>query len=329
MPDDEKKKVTSLPPPTDDVDKDWSRPSGAPPEVKESKSSGEPSTKKPASDPKSDLEPPPWKKSEKAKPRDDEDDDDEDDDDDDAVDEDAVDEDEDDEDDDDDDDDEDDDEDETDRRKPQAAKGEKSRGQQKPSARKTPTPQTSEDWLPDWSPWAVLGTLLFLGFLGGFGFLPIDFNLKPSAAPESSALPTVSSAPTPRPGASALRESMRERRRRSMGADGGTDGASIRASHLLVGFQGSSLPNQTRSKAEAKTRAEEAMKRAKKGEDFAKVVAAYTDEPGGAQRGGDLNRFGRGRMVPAFEEAAFALKPNEVSGVVETQFGFHVIKRTE
>ena len=73
----------------------------------------------------------------------------------------------------------------------------------------------------------------------------------------------------------------------------------------------------------------EALKRAKKGEDFAKVVAAYTDEPGGAERGGDLNKFGRGRMVPAFEEAAFALKVNEVSGIVETPFGFHVIKRTE
>jgi hypothetical protein len=327
MTDDEKKKVTSLPPPTDEVDKDWSRPSGAPPEVKESKSSGEPSAKKPASAPKSNLEPP-WKKKEKVEVRDDQDDEDDDDDDDDAVDEDEDDDDDDDDDDEDDDDD-DDDEDEADRRKAPAAKA-KSRDQQKSSDRKTPAPTTSEDWLPDWSPWAVLGTLLFLGFLGGFGLLPIDFNLKASAAPEASALPTTtSSAPKARPDASALRESMRERRRRAMGADGGVDGATIRASHLLVGFQGSSLPNQTRSKAEAKARAEEALKRAKKGEDFAKVVAAYTDEPGGAQRGGDLSRFGRGRMVPAFEEAAFALKPNEVSGVVETQFGFHVIKRTE
>jgi parvulin-like peptidyl-prolyl isomerase len=71
------------------------------------------------------------------------------------------------------------------------------------------------------------------------------------------------------------------------------------------------------------------LKRAKKGEDFSKVVASYTDEPGGAERGGDLNKFGRGRMVPAFEEAAFALKLNEISGIVETPFGFHVIKRTE
>jgi peptidyl-prolyl cis-trans isomerase NIMA-interacting 1 len=328
MPDDEKKKVTSLPPPTDDVDKDWSRPSGTPPEPKVSKSSSEPSAKKPASDPKSDLKPP-WKKKEKVEVRDDDDDDEDedDDDDDDAVDEDAVDEDEDE---DDDDEDEDDDDDDDDRRKAPAAKAKaKERGPQRASDRKTPAPSAVDDWLPDWSPWAVLGGLIFLGFLGGFGLLPIDFNLKPSAAPEASALPTTSSAPTTRPDASALRETMRERRRRAMAADAGATGAMIRASHLLVGFQGSSLPNQTRSKTEARARAEEALKKAKKGEDFAKVVATYTDEPGGAQRGGDLNRFGRGRMVPAFEEAAFALKPNEISGVVETQFGFHVIKRTE
>jgi hypothetical protein len=310
MTDDEKKKVTSLPPPTDDVDKDWSRPSGAPPDPKESKSSGEPSAKKPASDPKSDLTPP-WKKKEKVEVRADEADDDDDDDD--------I------------DDEDDEDEDDDDRRKAPAAKaGAKQSGPQKASDRRTPALSASDDWLPDWSPWAVLGGLIFLGFLGGFGLLPIDFNLKASAAPEASALPTASAAATARPDASALRESMREKRRRAMAAaDGGTTGAMIRASHLLVGFQGSSLPNQTRSKAEAKARAEEAMKKAKKGEDFAKVVATYTDEPGGAQRGGDLNRFGRGRMVPAFEEAAFALKPNEISGVVETQFGFHVIKRTE
>jgi parvulin-like peptidyl-prolyl isomerase len=112
-------------------------------------------------------------------------------------------------------------------------------------------------------------------------------------------------------------------------ADGGTDSAQIRASHLLVAYKDAMRSSQTRTKEEAKARAEEALKRAKKGEDFSKVVASYTDEPGGAERGGDLNKFGRGRMVPAFEEAAFALKLNEISGIVETPFGFHVIKRTE
>src|SRR6185503_1903132 len=152
----------------------------------------------------------------------------------------------------------------------------------KPSDRKTPTP-SSDDWLPDWAPWAVLGVLLLLGFLGGFGLLPINMGTKPAAAPEPSAMPTTSSPTKTRPASSALRDQMRERRRRAMGADGGTDGTMIRASHLLVAYKDAMRSTQTRTKEEAKTRAQEALKRAKKGEDFAKVVAAYTDEPGGAE----------------------------------------------
>jgi parvulin-like peptidyl-prolyl isomerase len=59
------------------------------------------------------------------------------------------------------------------------------------------------------------------------------------------------------------------------------------------------------------------------------MVKEYTDEPGGAERGGDLGVFDRGLMVKPFADAAFALKVGEVSEVVETKYGFHVIKRTE
>ncbi len=62
---------------------------------------------------------------------------------------------------------------------------------------------------------------------------------------------------------------------------------------------------------------------------FEEVVKQYTDEPGGAERGGDLGIFQRATMVKQFADAAFALKVGEVGEVVETKYGFHVIKRTE
>ena len=105
----------------------------------------------------------------------------------------------------------------------------------------------------------------------------------------------------------------------------------ISARHVLVAYQGAlrASPSVTRSKAEAQARAADALKRAKGGEDFEAIVKEFSDEPGAAERGGSLGRFGRGMMVPAFEKAAFKLAPGEVSDIVETQFGFHVIQRTE
>jgi parvulin-like peptidyl-prolyl isomerase len=84
-----------------------------------------------------------------------------------------------------------------------------------------------------------------------------------------------------------------------------------------------------RTKDEARARAFEALARIKAGESFDQVVAAYTDEPGGAARHGSLGRFSYDQMVKAFSDAAFALEVGQVSTVIETGFGFHVIRRTE
>jgi parvulin-like peptidyl-prolyl isomerase len=103
------------------------------------------------------------------------------------------------------------------------------------------------------------------------------------------------------------------------------------ASHVLIQYKGSTRadPKITRTKEEAKKLATEVMAKAKKGQDFAELARKYSDEPGAKDRAGSLGKFTRQTMVKAFSDATFALKPGEISDVVETQFGFHVIKRTE
>jgi hypothetical protein len=68
------------------------------------------------------------------------------------------------------------------------------------------------------------------------------------------------------------------------------------------------------------------LKRVRAGEDFAKLADEFTEDPSGKGKGGDLGWFGRGVMVKAFEDVAFGLRPGEVSGVLETPFGFHIVK---
>jgi hypothetical protein len=107
------------------------------------------------------------------------------------------------------------------------------------------------------------------------------------------------------------------------------DDEKVTASHVLVAYKGARNASSTvtRTKAEGKKRAEEVLKKARAGTDFAALAKQYSDDPGSGAHGGDLGAFTRKVMVQPFSEAAFALKPGEVSNIVETDFGFHVIKR--
>lgn len=101
-------------------------------------------------------------------------------------------------------------------------------------------------------------------------------------------------------------------------------GESVHASHILIGMPKDANAAQ---KHEARTKAGQVLKQVK-GSDFAKL-ARENSQDSSAANGGDLGFFPQGQMEPAFEKAAFALKPGETSGLVETPFGFHIIKVLE
>ena len=87
----------------------------------------------------------------------------------------------------------------------------------------------------------------------------------------------------------------------------------IRASHILV---------------DTEEEAREILKKIKEGADFAELAKQYSKDPGSKDLGGDLGYFAKGKMVPEFDEAAFALNPGEVSDVVKSEYGYHIIKVT-
>jgi len=100
----------------------------------------------------------------------------------------------------------------------------------------------------------------------------------------------------------------------------------VKARHILIKVDKSASEED---KKKSKKKAEEILGRIKAGEDFAKLATEVSDDPGSKIKGGDLGFFPKGRMVPDFEKAAFSLKPGEISDIIETQFGFHIIKVEE
>ncbi|QXE89002.1 peptidylprolyl isomerase [Geomonas subterranea] len=102
-------------------------------------------------------------------------------------------------------------------------------------------------------------------------------------------------------------------------------GERLRASHILVSVDQKGGADEKRK---AREKAETLLKRVRNGEEFAAVAKAESTCPSRA-KGGELGIFGKGQMTPPFEKAAFALKNGEISGVVETEFGYHIIKLQE
>ena len=93
----------------------------------------------------------------------------------------------------------------------------------------------------------------------------------------------------------------------------------VRASHILLKTEG-------KSDADVKAKAEALLKQAKAGGDFAELAKKNSEDESNAKNGGDLDYFGRGRMVPEFDQAVFAMQPGQISDLVKTQYGYHIIK---
>jgi peptidyl-prolyl cis-trans isomerase C len=99
----------------------------------------------------------------------------------------------------------------------------------------------------------------------------------------------------------------------------------VRASHILFRVEENA---DAATKKKAMDEAQSVLKQARAGSDFAELAKKHSAD-GSAQQGGDLNFFTRGQMVPPFDQAAFAMKPGEISDIVTTQFGYHIIKVTD
>jgi parvulin-like peptidyl-prolyl isomerase len=108
----------------------------------------------------------------------------------------------------------------------------------------------------------------------------------------------------------------------------------VHARHILISVKSADevkSPDAAEGldKPQARAKAEEVLKRVKAGENFEALAKEYSTDPGSKESGGDLGWFGKGRMVPEFEKAAFALQPGQISDIVESPFGFHIIKVEE
>ncbi len=190
----------------------------------------------------------------------------------------------------------------------------------RPHAKKRGAPPAPS--LPDWAPWAILGGLIVVGAVGGRAVQAANTSsdqaksAAPTATVPASSAPATTARVVAGPGGSAIVD----------------DGVRIGVLHLVVTHADSAMGRHfhvTRTRDEAKARASEALARARKGEDFSKLITEYTDDPTAKETHGELKRFGRKDAIPSFADAAFKLKVGELSDVVDTPLGYMVILRTK
>lgn len=167
----------------------------------------------------------------------------------------------------------------------------------------------------EWIPWAILGALLAAGTAGS---VLIAHSGRAAAARAVSA-----------PGTNTARVPARVA---PASSKPGAGDERISVMHLVVAYSDTGMAKAlgiTRTRAAAQERAEEALGRARKGEDFGKLVVEYSEEPRARETKGQLANFRRKDAIPSFAEAAFALRPGQLSEVVDTPFGYMVIERTQ
>lgn len=165
------------------------------------------------------------------------------------------------------------------------------------------------------APLLLLGALGISTACGG--------NAPPTVAPSSTAASAAATEGSPAERCLAIAGAKRERHE--------GEPAQVSIKHVLVQYAGAKRAPAatTRTREEACLRAQEARRKLETGSSFGEIVASYSEEPGAATREGSIGPVSRAMVVPPFADAAFELGVGQVSHVVETDFGFHVLMRTE
>jgi parvulin-like peptidyl-prolyl isomerase len=204
----------------------------------------------------------------------------------------------------------------------------------RPIAASSKRPEAAEDpsW---WLPHAILGTLVMVGVLGFFGLFtnllgPTWAKVKRTPAASSSAAPSASAAAAPTPKSAAPAAPTAAPRPSAVAKPSAVDpNPTFGARRILVAYKGAKNSQATRTKEEAKARAEAAAKKLSSGAKFEEVAAEFSDDAGSKSTGGNLGRFKRDAYDASLTQTVEKLQVGGTSAVFESPFGFELVTRTE